>query len=108
MANTWNQATPLQPGVKMLGDNKLTLLLHLTGLSATTTVGSLTELIEVKPGWGTLNWGENGWGSVESATETLTGLSATTSVGSFTIPDQTNGSYRSFSYIYCWYTYCKI
>ena len=62
----------------------------LTGLSATATVGSLTTSIQ--PGWGTLNWGENGWGSVDSATETLTGLSAASSLGSLgAIPDQLMG-----------------
>ena len=51
MQNTWGEQADVT--------------LTLTGLSATTAVGTLTELIEVKPGWGTLNWGENGWGSVE-------------------------------------------
>ena len=61
MANTWNQANTTwgQNAWGQQADVSLTL----SGLSATTAVGSLTELIEVKPGWGTLNWGENGWGS---------------------------------------------
>ena len=45
------------------------------------------ELIELRPGWGTLNWGENGWGSVESAVENLVGLSATTTLGTVVAKD---------------------
>ena len=44
-------------------------------------------MLFIYPGWGTLDWGENGWGSVEPATETLTGLSATASVGAITPAD---------------------
>ena len=90
MANTWNQANTTW-GQNTWGKQS-DVTLTLTGQSSTATVGSLTELIEVKPGWGTLKWGENGWGSVESATETLIGLSATTSLGTLTeIPGQIVG-----------------
>ena len=87
MANTWNQA--LTTWGQNAWGQQADVSLTLTGISAATAVGSLTELIEVRPGWGTLNWGENGWGSVESATETLVGLSAASSVGSFTISAST-------------------
>ena len=66
-----------------------TISVSLTGLSATSTVGTLTT--EVKPGWGTLDWGENGWGTVESAVYPLTGLSATASVGALDPADQEMG-----------------
>jgi len=62
-----------------------TPIIELTGLSATTSIGSLE--VETKPGWGTLNWGENGWGTVESAVFNISGLSATTSLGTVTPAD---------------------
>ena len=74
--NTW--------GYQSSGD---TPILTLTGLTATTALGVPSELIEIKPGWGTLNWGENGWGSVESAVENLVGLSATTTLGTVVAKD---------------------
>ena len=70
MANTWNQANTTWS--QNTWGQQADVTLTLSGLSAATAVGSLTELIEVKPGWGTLDWGENGWGSVESAQYTLT------------------------------------
>ncbi len=58
----------------------------LSGQQATTGLGSLT--VELRPGWGTLDWGENGWGSVESATEPLTAPSQlTSSVGAISPAD---------------------
>jgi len=61
-------------------------LVPLTGLSATSAIGSIT--VEQKPGWGTLDWGENGWGTVESAVFNLTAPSAmTSSVGAITPAD---------------------
>jgi len=71
-------------GSGMWGDTPIALL---PGLTATTSLGIPTELIEIKPGWGTLNWGQNGWGSVESAVFTLTGLSATTTLGTVVAED---------------------
>ena len=62
-----------------------TPIIELTGLSATTSIGSVE--VETKPGWGTLNWGENGWGTVESAVFNISGLSATTSLGTVTPAD---------------------
>jgi len=57
----------------------------LSGVSATASVGAPT--IEVRPGWGTLDWGENGWGSVEEGIENLVGIGATSSVGAITPAD---------------------
>ncbi len=61
-------------------------LVPLTGLSATSALGSIT--VVQRPGWGTLDWGENGWGTVESAVLNLTAPSAmTSSVGAITPAD---------------------
>ena len=87
----WNDAQTIEQGrgretwgYQSWGD---TPIVTLTGLTATTSLGVPDELIEVKPGWGTLKWGQNGWGSVESATETLTGFSLTSSLGTVTPAD---------------------
>ena len=63
----------------------------LSGLSATSSLNLPTENVYIKPGWGTLDWGENGWGTVESAVFPLTGLSATASVGTLDPADQSMG-----------------
>ena len=58
----------------------------LSGQQATTSIGSIT--VELRPGWGTLDWGENGWGTVESAVVNLTAPSTMTSnVGAITPAD---------------------
>ena len=69
-------------GYQSWGD---TPIVEVTGLSATTSVGTLTT--EIKPGWGTLNWGQNGWGTVESAVEPLTGLSVSSALGDVVAAD---------------------
>ena len=69
-------------GFQSWGD---TPIVSLTGLSATTSVGSVD--VQVRPGWGTLTWGQNGWGSIESATESLTGFSLTSSLGTVVAED---------------------
>jgi hypothetical protein len=61
------------------------LVVPITGVSAITAVGELS--VVRYPGWGTLDYGENGWGSVEAATETLTGLTATSAVGAIAPAD---------------------
>ena len=71
-------------GSGMWGDTPIALL---PGLTATTSLGIPTELIEIKPGWGTLKWGQNGWGSVESAVFNLTGFSLTASLGTVVAED---------------------
>ena len=69
-------------GFQSWGD---TPIVSLTGLSATTSIGSVDT--EIRPGWGTLTWGQNGWGSIESATESLTGFSLTSSLGTVVAED---------------------
>jgi hypothetical protein len=85
----YGQATTIQEGWGRLAWGKQAYgdspLVTLSGLSATTSVGSLT--VEVRPGWGTLDWGENGWGSVEEGIENLIGIEATSSVGAITPAD---------------------
>ena len=83
MANTWNQSGTLW-GQNSWGQ-QAQVDLSLTGVSATTSLGTLSAYVQ--PGWGTLDWGENSWGNVDSATETLTGLSATSAVGAITPAD---------------------
>ena len=51
----------------------------LTGLSATTTLGTISAFNET--GWGADTWGFEGWGGAETKIA-LTGLSATATVGS--------------------------
>ena len=76
-------------GFENCGESAIDVVLP--ALSVTATVNLPSENIQVKPGWGTLDWGENGWGTVESAVFNLTGLSATASVGSLTVVDQAMG-----------------
>jgi len=83
MANTWNQA--LTTWGQNTWGKQADVTLTLTGLSATTSLGTATA--SFYPGWGTLEWGYNGWGTVGEATETLTGLSATLSLGAITPAD---------------------
>ena len=66
-----------QWGYQSWGD---TPIVTVPSLSASTALVALTA--EIKPGWGTLLWGQNGWGSVEAANETLPAFSLTSSVGS--------------------------
>ena len=85
----YGQATTIQQGWGRLGWGKQAYgdapIVTLSGVSATTSLGSVT--VEVRPGWGTLNWGENGWGSVDEGIENLIGLQATSSVGAITPAD---------------------
>ena len=82
-ANTVDQGWGrLAWGIESYGDSPNVLL---SGLQATSAVGSVTA--EIRPGWGTLNWGENGWGTVDEGIENLIGLQATSSVGALTPAD---------------------
>ena len=83
MANTWNQSGTTW-GQNAWGE-QADVNLTLTGVSATTAVGTATA--SFYPGWGTLNWGENGWGSVDEGIVRPSGVSATTSVGAITPAD---------------------
>ena len=80
---TWNDQEKITTGWGRLGwgdqswgDSPTVVL---TGLSATTTLGTATA--SFYPGWGTLTWGLNGWGTITEGTVPLTGISATTSLG---------------------------
>ena len=80
---TWNDQEKITTGWGGLGwgdqswgDSPTVVL---TGLSATTTLGTATA--SFYPGWGTLTWGQNGWGTITEGTVPLTGISATTSLG---------------------------
>ena len=85
----YGDATTLIEGWGRFGWGKQTYgdapTVTLSGLSATASVGAPT--VEVRPGWGTLDWGENGWGSVEEGIENLIGIGATSSVGAITPAD---------------------
>ena len=70
-------------GYENWGESAITV--SLTGVSATTTLGTATA--SFYPGWGTLTWGQNGWGTITEGTVPLTGVSATTSVGTITPAD---------------------
>ena len=77
MANTWNQALTTW-GQNAWGE-QADVNLTLTGVSATSSVGSVTAFNE--QGWGRDAWGDENWG--ESAIKvSLTGVSATTALGS--------------------------
>jgi len=80
---TWNDQEKITTGWGRLGwgdqswgDSPTVVL---TGLSATTTLGTANAYFY--PGWGTLTWGQNGWGTITEGTVPLTGISATTSLG---------------------------
>ena len=76
MANTWNQALTTW-GQNTWGE-QADVTITLTGLSATSSLGSVTAFNEI--GWGRDTWGFENWG--ESAlTISITGLSATSSLG---------------------------
>ena len=75
-------------GAQAYGDAPVVTL---GGLQAIATIGSLSESIIVQPGWGTLDYGENGWGSVESAIENLIAPSALTSSVGDVLPEDVVG-----------------
>ena len=80
---TWNDQEKITTGWGRLGWGDQAWgdspTVALTGLSATTTLGTATP--SFYPGWGTLTWGQNGWGTITEGTVPLTGISATTSLG---------------------------
>ena len=80
---TWNDQEKITTGWGRLGWGDQSWgdspTVALTGLSATTTLGTATA--SFYPGWGTLTWGQNGWGTITEGTVPLTGISATTSLG---------------------------
>jgi len=56
----------------------------LTGLSASTNIGSVTATAELQVGWGGDTWGENAWGDLSGAFANPTGIQAAYSIGSVT------------------------
>jgi len=80
---TWNDQEQLNEGWGRLGWGDQSWdgspYVTLTGLSATSSLGTVTA--SFYPGWGTLTWGQNGWGTITEGTVPLTGVSATTSLG---------------------------
>ena len=84
-SNMGGQANTVDPdtwGVLQWGQNgwgnQDETTITLTGLSATTTLGTVSAFNET--GWGADTWGFEGWGGAESKI-LLTGLTATTAVG---------------------------
>ena len=74
--------------------NKLKLTLTLTGLSATSSLGSVTAFNEI--GWGRDTWGFENWG--ESAiTVPVTGISAASTLGTLTTTQLTVASLTGIS-----------
>ena len=65
-------------------------------LVMTGSLNSAEVEIEIFPGWGTLDWGENGWGDVEGALETLPSFLATAGLGSLTAETFQNVSLTGF------------
>ena len=55
------------------------VVVSLTGVSATTSIGSVLTFLDA--GWGGKSWGNNEWGELSDNTVLLTGQSATSSVG---------------------------
>ncbi len=62
----------------------------LTGLSASTNIGSVTATAELQVGWGGDTWGENTWGDLSGAFANPIGIQATYSVGSVTTTANAN------------------
>ena len=85
MANTWNKAGTTWGYNSWQSD---TVTVSLTGLSATTSLGTPNAFPE--QGWGSDFWGIENWGE-SGLTITPTGQSATASVGSFPYAQATDG-----------------
>ena len=62
----------------------------LTGLSASTNIGSVTATAELQVGWGGDTWGENAWGDLSGAFANPTGIQASFSVGEITTTANAN------------------
>ncbi len=74
-ADSWGL---LEWGQNTWGDQNV-VEVSLTGVSATTSVGSVTPFASL--GWGGKSWGSGEWGEISDNSVILTGVSATTSVG---------------------------
>ena len=87
MANTWNKSGTTWGYNSWQSD---TVTVPLTGLSTTSSQGSLTINITATAGWGSDEWGVENWGS-SGLVVPLTGLSATSAVGSISPIQETVG-----------------
>jgi len=76
--NNWGQGSW---GINNWGDQADTVF-TVTGLSATTSQGTVTTDQEINEGWGRLTWGENAWGIAGDIF--ADGQSMTVSIGSVT------------------------
>jgi len=86
MANGWGD---LEFGIGEFGlqGNASTTV---SGISSTSSIGSVTATAELQVGWGGDTWGENAWGDLSGAFANPTGIQATYSVGSVTITANAN------------------
>jgi len=86
MANGWGD---LEFGIGEFGlqGNSTTTL---SGISSTTSIGSVTATAELQVGWGGDTWGENAWGDLSGAFANPTGIQATFSVGTVTTTANAN------------------
>jgi hypothetical protein len=77
MANGWGD---LEFGIGEFGlqGNSSTTV---SGISSTTSIGSVTATAEIQIGWGGDTWGENSWGDLSGAFANPTGIQATFSIG---------------------------
>ena len=107
MANTWNQALTTWGQNQWGEQTQIDVTLTLTGLSATSTVGTVVQLI-LNIGWGRDTWGFENWG--ESAiTVPVTGISATSTLGTLTTTQLTVASLTGISLAASvWYSSRKI
>tara|TARA_R100000742_G_C4268924_1_gene87339 strand:- start:112 stop:1221 length:1110 start_codon:yes stop_codon:yes gene_type:complete len=84
MANTWGALTWNQGSWAAQGDATATV----TGISASSSIGSVVPTGIIQVGWGGDSWGQNQWGELNSPTEAVTtaGLlqTATGSIASIT------------------------
>ena len=81
MANKWGESGTTW-GQNSWGEQS-DVNLTLTGVSATTSMGSVTVEDDIEVGWGRKTWGNLAWGDAYSIIPT--GVEATSSVGSVTV-----------------------
>ena len=68
-----------------------TAIVELTGVSATTSVGSVESFPE--QGWGSDSWGDENWGESSFTVELTTAGVGTTAVGSVTVSAEINSGW---------------
>tara|TARA_Y100001937_G_scaffold29747_1_gene42822 strand:+ start:230 stop:1717 length:1488 start_codon:yes stop_codon:yes gene_type:complete len=77
-SNTWGALQWGQGSWAAQGDAGFTV----TGISSTSSVGSVSASGVVEIGWGGDTWGENEWGDLSGSQPTITGQQLTSSIGS--------------------------